>query len=113
MRLPSILNSNELSEKMFNKGWKFNQFNSQGQVMKQLSAVSVIFAMVYFSLAGSIMKQDALSITVFVYSMICLFSFVNVTYVRDFDALQINVVPIALSLMAMSQLHHSQNYEFC
>lgn len=78
-----------------------------------MSAVSVIFALVYFSLAGSIMKQDALSIIVFVYSMICLFSFVNVTYVRDFDALQINFVPIALSLMAMSQLHHSENYEFC
>jgi len=58
-------------------------------------------------MAGTIMKQDALSITVFVYSMICLFSFVNVTYVRDFDALQINVVPIVLSLMAMTQLHHA------
>lgn len=59
------------------------------------------------------MNQDALSITVFVYSMICLFSFVNVTYVRDFDALQINIVPIALSLMAMSQLHYAETYEFC
>lgn len=33
-RLPSILKSNELSEKMFNKGWKFDQFNSQGQTLK-------------------------------------------------------------------------------
>jgi hypothetical protein len=55
-RLPSILKSNELSEKMFNKGWKFDQFNGQGQTLKQLSAVSVIFALVYFSMVSSIMK---------------------------------------------------------
>jgi len=29
-RLPSILKKNELSVKMFNKGWKFDLFNAQG-----------------------------------------------------------------------------------
>lgn len=29
-RLPSILKQNELSMKMFNKGWKFDLFNAQG-----------------------------------------------------------------------------------
>jgi hypothetical protein len=29
-RLPSILKTNELSDKMFNKGWKFDLFNAKG-----------------------------------------------------------------------------------
>jgi hypothetical protein len=29
-RLPTILKQNELSVKMFNKGWKFDLFNAKG-----------------------------------------------------------------------------------
>jgi len=85
-RLPTILKQNELSVKMFNKGWKFDLFNAKGQTTKVLAAASVIFAQLYFSLAALIMgNESSLAITVFAYSTICLFSFMNVSYVRDFD----------------------------
>ena len=32
------------------------------------------------------------------YSLICLFSFFNIYYVRDFEALQVNITPIILSI---------------
>jgi len=58
------------------------------------------------------MTRDALSITVFVYAMISLFSFLNVTYIRDFDALQINVVPVVLSIAAITEMIHSEQNIF-
>lgn len=58
------------------------------------------------------MTGDALSITVFVYAMISLFSFLNVTYIRDFDALQINVVPVVLSIAAITEMIHSEQNLF-
>lgn len=36
-----------------------------------------------------------------VYSLICLFSMLNISYVRDFDALQVNLTPIMLALTGM------------
>jgi hypothetical protein len=45
--------------------------------------------------------SQALAITVLAYSCICLFSFLNVSYVRDFDAVQINVTPISLALIGL------------
>jgi hypothetical protein len=41
------------------------------------------------------------------YSLISLFSFFNVSYVRDFDALQVNIVPIALTLISFLHLQHT------
>jgi hypothetical protein len=35
-RLPSILKSNELLEKLFNNGWKFDLFNASGKTIKTL-----------------------------------------------------------------------------
>jgi len=35
-RLPSILRSNELLEKLFNNGWKFDLFNASGKTIKTL-----------------------------------------------------------------------------
>jgi len=35
-RLPSILRSNELLEKLFNYGWKFDLFNASGKTIKTL-----------------------------------------------------------------------------
>lgn len=85
-RMPQILKENELSEKVFNKGWKFNLFNVQGQTSKVLAAISVIFAQLYFSLVGIVVSETpAFAITVFAYAAICMFSFLNVSYVRDFD----------------------------
>jgi len=111
-RLPLILESNELTTKMFSNGWKFDLFNNGTNTQKQLFGAAIIFAMAYFSMVESVMTQDTLSISVFVYSMICLFSFFNVTYVRDFDAMQINFVPIVLSIIAMIEVMHSSTLGF-
>lgn len=110
--MPSILESNELTTKMFSHGWKFDLFNGCDNVQKQLFGASIIFSMLYFSMAEVIMTQDTFSITVFVYSLICLFSYFNITYVRDFDALQINFVPIMLATIAMIQVMHSSTVGF-
>lgn len=69
--------------------------------------------MLYFSMTQVVMAQDTLSITVFVYATICLFSYFNVTYVRDFDALQVNFVPVVLSLVAMIEAMHSETVGVC
>lgn len=47
-------------------------------------------------------ESQALAITVFAYACICLFSFMNVSYVRDFDVVQINVTPISLALIGIT-----------
>ena len=111
-RLPKILESNELTTKMFSEGWKFDLFNSGKNTQKQLFGAAIIFAMVYFSLVETVMTQDTLSISVFVYSVICLFSYFNVTYVRDFDAMQINIVPIVITIIAMIEVMHSSSLGF-
>lgn len=110
-RLPTILKQNELSVKMFNKGWKFDLFNAKEQSSKVIAAASVIFAQLYFSFATLTMGSDSsLAITVFAYSMICLFSFMNVSYVRDFDVVQINFTPITLALVGITSLMESFEY---
>lgn len=111
-RLPEILESNELSTKMFSEGWKFDLFNNCDNAQKQLFGAAIIFAMVYTSMVQVVMAQDTLSITVFVYAIISLFSFFNVTYVRDFDALQVNFVPVVLSLVAMIEALHTETLGF-
>jgi len=65
---------------MFGSGWKFNIFNERSQDNKQIAAVAVIFAQVYFSILGMFTCPDheAFSIIVFAYSLISLFSFINV-----------------------------------
>ena len=109
-RVPQIFTQTKMSKKVFTKGWKFNLFNEQLKVFKQISAITVIFCMLYFSLVGTITKQGNLSIIVLVYSLICLFSFFNVTYVRDFDALQINFTPMALSVAGIISLQRDFDF---
>jgi hypothetical protein len=96
---------------MFSNGWKFDLFN-ECNAQKQLIGAVIIFSMVYFSMVEVVMTQDTFSITVFVYSIVCLFSYFNVTYVRDFDALQINFVPIMLATIAMIQAMNSSALGF-
>jgi len=77
-------------------------FNVTGQLSKQIAATAVIFAQLYLSIIGCIVSEhQTLSILVLTYSIICLFSFFNLTYIRDFDAIQINATPIILSIAAM------------
>ena len=51
VRLPQVIMDNESGRKMFFRGWKFNMFNDMKQVNKAIAAVSVIFAMFFFSLS--------------------------------------------------------------
>jgi len=71
-----------------------------------MAAACVVFLQVYFSLASLVTNEQhqCFSIVVFTYSMICLFSFINVTYVRDFDALQVNFTPLILSIAGVMAL---------
>lgn len=41
------------------------------------------------------------SVIVLTYSLICLYSFFNVSYVRDFDAIQVNFTPIVLTIISL------------
>jgi len=109
-RVPQVLTQSKISQKVFTKGWKFNLFNEQQKVFKQISAISVIFSLIYFSLVGVVGNSGNLSMIVFIYSLICLFAFFNVTYVRDFDALQINFTPIVLSIAGIISLQRDFDY---
>lgn len=61
---------------------------------------------------GVVCKEEhlGLSIVVFVYSMVSLFAFMNLTYVRDFDALQINFTPMALSIISTIHLMRASDF---
>lgn len=91
-----------VGQKFFASGWKFNMFNeTTKQGDKSIAAICVIFAQLFFSLASLITSQkghESLSLVVFTYMSICMFSFFNVTYVRDFDALQVNFTPLMLTV---------------
>jgi hypothetical protein len=50
------------------------------------------------------------SIIVLSYSVICLFSFLNIIYVRDFDAIQVNITPIVLSIAGLIGLIQNFSY---
>lgn len=53
----------------------------------------------YFSIISiTIGEHQSLAILVLTYSLICLFAFFNLTYIRDFDAIQINATPMVLSV---------------
>ena len=66
----------------------------------------VIFAMIHFSVVGVWMGQSysIFASVVVMYSLICLFSFFNVSYVRNFDALQVNIAPMVLTLVSLLHL---------
>lgn len=44
------------------------------------------------------------SLTVLAYSLISLYTFLNLTYIRDFDALQVNMTPILLGFCGINML---------
>lgn len=109
-RMPVFLKNTEVKEHLFNKGWKFNMFNVKGQLQKQLSAVTVIFAMLQFALVG-VATESSFAMLVCTYSLICLLSFLNISYVRDFDAIQVNFTPIVLSLVGLFTIaNHGLQY---
>lgn len=103
-----------MGQKFFASGWKFNMFNqTTKQSNKAIAAVSVIFAQFFFSLASLITCQkdhQSLSMVVFTYCAICMFSYFNVTYVRDFDALQVNFTPLMLTVCGLVAMQ--RHYDF-
>lgn len=101
-RVPDYLKANPLLQKIFQKGWKFNLFNVEGQVRKQIAAISVLFALLQFSVVGVVLESfQGYSLLVLLYACSCLFSFFNVKYVRDFEAVQVNGTPIVLSVIGL------------
>lgn len=75
-------------------------FNEKNFTQKAITATIVILAQFYFSI-NVMIKSDihtSFGVIVFLYSIICLISFTNLSYVRDFDALQVNFTPIVLSI---------------
>lgn len=97
---------------MFNKGWKQDLFNTQGQVWKQIFAVAVIFALLQTSISGVIMSNEkSLGCVVLTYSMICLATFFNLTQIRDFEAIAVNFTPVALAIAGgVSILSNGRNF---
>ena len=111
-RLPKALKDTILKEKLFNQGWKYDLFNVQGQMWKQMFAVAVIFAMLHFSLVGLIMANEkSLAAVVLTYSLICLATFLNLSQIRDFEAIAVNFTPVALAIAGcVSLMSHGPSY---
>lgn len=117
-RLPEVVMDNEIGQKMFYRGWKFNMFNDMKQANKAIAAVSIIFAMFFFSLsslATQILEHkksdhQSLTLVIFTYAVICMFSYFNVAYVRDFDAIQVNITPIVLTMCGLVSLSHKYDF---
>jgi hypothetical protein len=87
-------------------------FNVKGQVNKQICAVAVIIAQFYCATIALVHDHEAnlsFAMVVLAYSMICLFSFLNLIYVRDFDCLQVNFTPLALSVAGIIQIISGSN----
>jgi hypothetical protein len=57
-------------------------------------------------MAAIVMGNESmcLAMIVFAYSVICLFSFMNVSYVRDFEVVQINFTPISLAVFGLTNV---------
>lgn len=64
---------------------------------------------IYFSALGLISKREhfALSMMVFVYSIITLFTFFNVAYVRDFEAVTVNFTTYVLAVASVLSSQYS------
>jgi len=97
---------------MLYRGWKFNMFNDMKQVNKAIAAVTVIFVMFFFSLSALTTQllehkksdHQSLTLVIFTYAIISMFSYFNVAYVRDFDAIQVNITPLVLTFCGLVTL---------
>lgn len=66
----------------------------------------MIFTQFYFSINVA-MRSDlhrSYGVIGMIYSLICLFSYFNISYVRDFDTVQVNFTPIILSIAGVLAL---------
>lgn len=91
-----------VENRYFNRGWKFNMLEHSEQFNKQMYAVAVIFMMFAFCLPSFAFEgANSFNIMVLIYSMIAMFSFLNLSYVRDFDAIQVNATPIIMSVIGL------------
>ena len=77
-----------VENRLFNRGWKFNMLEHSDQFNKQMYAIAVIFMMFAFAMSGfALAGPTSFNIMVTIYSIIAMFSFLNLSYVRDFDAI--------------------------
>jgi hypothetical protein len=82
--MPDIIADN----RMFNRGWKFNMLEHSEQFNKQMWAIACIFMMMAFVFPSFAFEgPTAFNVMVLIYSMIAMLSFLNLSYVRDFDAI--------------------------
>lgn len=82
--MPEIIADN----RMFNRGWKFNLFNVDGQFNKQMYGIAVIYMMFAFDMGSFALEgPNAFNIMTLIYSIVAFFSFFNLSYIRDFDAI--------------------------
>jgi hypothetical protein len=103
---------------MFYRGWKFDMFNDMKQFNKAIAALCVIFTMFFFSLASLLTQvlehkksdHQSLTMVIFTYSVICMFSYFNFAYIRDFDAIQVNFTPLMLTVCCAMNL--MKGYDF-
>lgn len=96
--MPAVLAEN----RYFNRGWKFNMLEHSDQFNKQMYALVVIFMMMAFVFPSfAFVGPNSFNIMVLIYSFIALFSFLNLSYVRDFDAIQVNITPIIMSVIGL------------
>lgn len=59
-------------------------------------------------------QNNLFSATVLCYSLISLCTFLNLTYVRDFDVLQVNMVPVTLAIIGINLLmQEGTSYALC
>ncbi len=72
----------------------------------------MIFLQLYLSMVEivNLDKHHCFSIMVLSYSLICMFSFFNAIYIRDFEAIQVNITPIILSIAGLIALLQNFTY---
>jgi hypothetical protein len=82
-------------------------WNVEGQIQKQLCAAIVIFLQIYSSLLGMVYQGQHLSLFLITmaYSGICLFSFINLKFVRDVEIVQLNITTISLAVISIINLN--------
>jgi hypothetical protein len=96
--MPVVLADN----RMFNRGWKFNLLAETGQFNKQMYAIAVMYMMFAFTMGSfSLVGATSFNIMTLIYSIVAFFSFLNLSYVRDFDAIQVNITPIIMTVIGI------------
>mgnify|MGYP006095351149 CR=1 FL=1 len=67
--------------------------------------IAVIYMMFAFDLSSFAAEgPNAFNIMTLIYSIVAFFSFFNLSYIRDFDAIQVNITPVIMSAIGIINL---------